>query len=138
MIGIAAMNALLGLPHDNAALSRHGWNFNNLAPGKWALETQMKPNDIAFLKICAGTEPTVWEAAWLAGHLLTSKSWNLQRLRLVVLSNLTITGPGGELIRIAMHFAKRRVDWVKAITDYYGLLAPASLAISESGGRFSR
>ncbi len=43
---------------------RNGWVFNNRSPGKFNMAQLRQGGEVAFLKICAGYKPHIFEWAW--------------------------------------------------------------------------
>lgn len=69
-------------------LKKCGWNYNVVTPGEWILECQIQGGDIAIHDMCVGNTPAIWNTAWLAGGLATTKKWNLADLRITFLKDV--------------------------------------------------
>ncbi len=72
-VGIAAVSSLFGFPFASQILqygTKTGFCFNNLSPGTYAVEAQLQGGDIAFIAMCAGWVPELWNYAWFCGAIL--------------------------------------------------------------------
>jgi hypothetical protein len=65
--------------------SRNGWIFNT-SPKQPAL--QLQGGDVAFIKLCAGWRPAIWESVWLGIGLAISTTWNLADVRVRALKSM--------------------------------------------------
>lgn len=60
--------SLLFRTHHAAMVGMHGlkygWCFNVQEPNSWDIRTCLQGGDIAFIKLCNGWVPTIWEVLW--------------------------------------------------------------------------
>ena len=68
-VGVCAASVFLEQPQLAEAIveygNKHGWNFNNTEPGKFALWGWRQGAEIAFANICMGRRPELAQFIWL-------------------------------------------------------------------------
>jgi len=67
-VGIVALSTLYGFSFTHEILSyggRKGWNYNNVEPEVYRLESQRQPGEVALYWLCASTSPGFIELASL-------------------------------------------------------------------------
>lgn len=95
IVAIAAGAALFKSHHAKLIAGyghMFGWCYNVQEPLVWDIRTCLQGGDIAFIKLCAGYIPTVWEMIWLAiGRAITGNDAgkiNLSELRASAIKKL--------------------------------------------------
>lgn len=121
-------------------LNLKGFSFNNEDPSKYDIRGQLTPKDTIWISLAANLAPTALQTLYTAFHLFFGRSWNLNRLRI----NMLMFGMKKGHIKgwkrfVFKHVIKKaisRVDFTKAISDYFGPDSPITECIQYSKGRW--
>lgn len=113
------------------ALGKRGWNYSGTHPLrlKTYLRGQLKPNDIAFIKACCSGKTGGLGRKMIELNAKSSDSWNLHRLRGICLERIK----GGQAVADIL---KKRMNYGRAIADYYGKGSVIFQAYQANGGRW--
>jgi len=117
-------------------LGKRGWNHGKLSlkdslqPWK-LLETQLKPDNIGFIKLCCGKQPNALERKAMKMNAELSDSWNLHRLRGICLAALNVE-------KSTLKILKGRVNYDKAMLEYYGKSSVVTEAMRANKGVWKR
>jgi hypothetical protein len=114
------------------SLGRKAWNYGGAKEAfpPWnLLKSQLKPNDIAFIKACCLGKTGGLGRKAMEINAKKSDSWNLHRLRGICLERISGGQPVADIL-------KKRINYTKAITDYYGKGSVVAQAIVANGARW--
>ena len=102
------------------SLGKRAWNYSSAkeAMPPWnLLKGQLKPNDVAFIKLCCGVKSGPIGRRSILLNAQKSDSYNLHRLRGVCIQAMNTKD---KVLAQALLTLKNKTHYVKAITKYYG------------------